>query len=79
MIGIPVSFLRPSLLSLGRVGLSSGYLLVVSRVGPRYLLRFVILPEARRDHQRILFAKVCLKTARREQEQPEALHRERHR
>ena len=56
---------------------------MVSRVGPRYLLRFVtrfvILPEARRDHQRISLAKVSLKTAQREQEQPEALHKERHR
>ena len=43
MIGVPVSFLRPSLLGLGRVGLSSGYLLVVSRVGPRCLLRITRL------------------------------------
>ena len=71
----------PSLLSLGKVGLSLGYLLEVSRVKPRYRLRLrrVILPEARRDHQRILSAKGSLKTAQGEQEPPEALHTERHR
>ena len=79
MVGVPVSFLRPSLLSLGKVGPSLGYLLVVSRVGPWYLLRFVILPEARRDHQRISLAKANLKTAQKEQEQPEAFHKERYR
>ena len=79
MTGAPVSFLPPSLLSLGKVGLSLGYLLEVSRVKPRYRLRRVILPEARRDHQRILSAKGSLKTAQGEQEQREALHTERHR
>ena len=76
MTGAPVRFLPPNLLSLGRVGLSLGYLLEVSRVKPRYRLRRVILPEARRDHQRILSAKGSLKTARGEQEQPEVLHTE---
>ena len=39
----------------------------------------MILPEARRGHQRILSAKGSLNTAQGEQEQPEALHTERHR
>ena len=36
MFGVPVSFLQPRLLSLGKVGRSLGYLLGVSRVGPQY-------------------------------------------
>ena len=74
-----MSFLRPRLLSLGKVGRSLGYLLVVSRVEPQYLPSLVILPEARRDHQMMSLLKVSLKTAQKEQEQPAALHQERHR
>ena len=79
MTGVLLSLLPRSLLSLGKVGQSSRFYLVVLRIEPQYQLRQGILLVVRWDLQMKNLARVSLETAQQEQEHPEALHQERYR
>ena len=76
MTGVLLSLLPRRLLSLGKVGQSSRFCLVVLRIEPQYQLRQGILLVVRWDLQMKNLVRVSLET---EQEHPEALHQERYR